>query len=211
MASSLRMADIVSQLWPLLCSQATSRRRRVSDGNPRVRCTWRWAEFTRSCFRSAAAAGFQHAKVPGCICAFDALQHSVDSARKAWRLLGCLLRLLIEAAAVCNNDAWQHSLPMLHAAFWTVSIRVPSRCQLLSASLKAQMHSHTRCMHVHAQGWSLTVSAHSFLVAIFRSVVMVDVQLLHVRAKSLAHGHIYVVAAHTPPHKLLHTRSAHSA
>ena len=55
--SSLRMAEMVSQLWPLRCSHATSRRRRVSGGEPRVRCAWRCAESTSSCFSSAAAQG----------------------------------------------------------------------------------------------------------------------------------------------------------
>ena len=85
MASSLRMAEMVSQLWPLRCSQATSRRRRVSDGNPRVRCIWRWAESTRSCFRSAAAAaGSQHAWVPVCIHTLEALQLGATSVQEAW-------------------------------------------------------------------------------------------------------------------------------
>ena len=56
-ASSLRMAEMVSQLWPLRCSHATRRRRRVSRGEPRVRCTCRCAEYTSSCFSSAAAQG----------------------------------------------------------------------------------------------------------------------------------------------------------
>lgn len=56
-ASSLRMAEMVSQLWPLRCSHATRRRRRVSRGEPRVRWTWRCAESTNSCFSSAAAHG----------------------------------------------------------------------------------------------------------------------------------------------------------
>ena len=71
------------------------------------------------------------------------------------------------------------------------------------------MQSNNRLMHVCAQKDSLTISAHSFLIAILGSVIMVDVQLLHVRAEGFAHGHIYVVAAHTPPHKLLHADSVH--
>ena len=57
---------------------------------------------------------------------------------------------------------------------------------------------------------SLTVSAYGFLISILHSAVMLDVQLLHVRAKCLAHGHIYIVAAHTPPHKLLHAVAKYS-
>ena len=107
---------MVSQLWPLRCSQATSRRRRVSDGNPRVRCTWRWAESTRSCFRSAAAAASsQHARLPVCKFSFRGLQHCAMLAQEASCPFGWLST---DATAVCNNDSWQHSLPMVHAALW---------------------------------------------------------------------------------------------
>ncbi len=53
----------------------------------------------------------------------------------------------------------------------------------------------------------LTESASGLGISVIDSTVMVNVQFLCVWPKGLPHGHIYIAAAHTPPHKLLQEQS----
>ena len=54
----------------------------------------------------------------------------------------------------------------------------------------------------------LTESASGLGISVIDSTVMVNVQFLCVWPKGLPHGHVYVMAAHAPPHKLLQKQSA---